>query len=110
MRIKFDDNNRAVIADGYVNGRRVKAVTVCSAEDTYDRNFGEKLVMAKYKYRETLAKIKSHESEIKTANAEIARLMATIENEKRIIEALGVKLSETNDVANAIIAEKYEDK
>ena len=85
MRIKFDERNKAVIAEGYVNGRKVRAISVCSADDTYDKEFGSELVLAKYKYREALAKIKCHEATIKNARAEIARLMAVVENEKNII-------------------------
>lgn len=107
MRIKFDEKNKAVIAEGYVNGRRVRAVSVCSNEDTFDRDFGSALVLTKYKYREALAKIKNHEANIKNANAEIARLMAVIENEKNIINSLNSKVSTLNDKANEIIENKY---
>ena len=46
MRINFDDVNKAVIAEGYVKGRRVKAIAVCASDDTYDKKFGEQLVLA----------------------------------------------------------------
>ena len=107
MRIKFDERNKAVIAEGYVSGRKVRAISVCSADDTYDKEFGSELVLAKYKYREALAKIKCHETAIKNARAEIARLMAVVENEKNIIKGLDLKAVKFNDKANEIIENKY---
>lgn len=107
MRIKFDDVNKVVIAEGYVKGRRVKAIAVCAPDDAYDKKFGEQLALAKYSYKETLTKIKCHESNIKSMKQEIASLMACIADEERIISSLDEKLNKTNEVANEIINAHY---
>lgn len=107
MRIKFDDVNKAVIAEGYVKGRRVKAIAVCAPDDAYDKKFGEQLALAKYGYKEILTKIKCHESNIKSMKQEIASLMACIADEERIINNLGEKLNKTNEIANEIINAHY---
>lgn len=107
MRIKFDDVNKVVIAEGYCKGRKVKAVAICDSADTYDKTFGEELAVAKYNYKETAAKIRCHESNIKSMKQEIASLMARINDEQKIINNLAVKLNATNDVANKIISAHY---
>lgn len=107
MKVKIDEKNRAVIAEGYYHGRHIKGVSICSKDDEFDKDFGEKLAISKYNYRETLAKIKAHEQEIKWRKATIARLIAEIDNEKNIVSALGGKLVMLNEQANSIIDEYY---
>lgn len=107
MRIKFDDVNKVVIAEGYCKGRKVKAVAICNSADTYDKTFGEELAVAKYNYKETATKIRCHESDIRYMKQEIASLMARIADKEKIIDNLTIKLNTTNDVANKIISAHY---
>lgn len=57
MKIKVDTQNKAVIAIGYYQGEKIKAVSVCHNGDTFDEQFGIELTKNKYKKKLILKKI-----------------------------------------------------
>lgn len=73
MKIKIDKENKAIIAEGWCRGKRIKAVAVCR-EPHFDEEFGVKLAKMKYKIKEKQAKLKWHESVL----VECRRLQKTI--------------------------------
>lgn len=47
IEIKVDETNRVVV--GFMYGKQIKAIAKCNKEDTFDKDFGIKLVAAKTK-------------------------------------------------------------
>ena len=107
MKIKIDSKNKAIMADGFVHGKRVHVVSVCKPEDSYDEEFGVRLTLAKFKVAETEAKIKDHERNIKTLQGDIAKIISTIEGEQTAIDLLKKTLETRENNVGYIIGDKY---
>lgn len=59
MKVKVDSVNGVVIATGNLYGKRIKAISRCSKEDTFNEDFGVKLAKQRFKIKKTKAKIAS---------------------------------------------------
>lgn len=65
MRIIFDKENKATIAIGYHNGRRIKAVCICHDGDEFNEEFGKQLVKKKWKLKANIKEQRDIYNEIK---------------------------------------------
>lgn len=106
MRVKVDEKNRAIIAEGNFKGKRIKAVVVCK-EPEFDREFGEKLVKQKYKINLKQYKLKRHEQEIGVLNKFKAWADSLIDDNHRNIDMLEEDLAKETDAYFQMLQEKF---
>lgn len=96
MKIIVDRENRATIATGYYNGKKIKSVCLCRNEDEFDEEFGIKLAKKKWKLKLTIAKRKNINRIIKN----LEKLIESLSIEDEIL--LENQFNQKDDIAEFI--------
>lgn len=65
MKIFVDRKNKVVVAKGSVKGKKIKAVSRCNVDDTFDEKFGVEYTTKKYAVKESMAKADCHVKYVK---------------------------------------------
>ena len=110
MRICIDEKNKRVIAYGTYRGRKVKAIAVCSPEDTFDENIGKQIATLKYKIKEQEVKKEIHISRLKHLNNICKWACKVIDDEQKIIHEMNAKISKLKSQSEEKINEILENK
>jgi adenosylmethionine-8-amino-7-oxononanoate aminotransferase len=109
MRIKIDEQNKAVIAYGGYRGKQIRAVAVCR-EPEFDVDFGAELVKKKYKIRERYAKMRWHDKEITRLSKLRRQIDAMIADHDKSANYLDSKIQEELTECDNFVKEHFSEK
>ena len=108
MKIRVDNKNKVVIAEGHYRGKKIKTIAKCN-EDVFDEEFGKQLAEKKYDIKEYVARKNYHRKYMNMLHRTVLRCYVLIEEEQNIIDSLNAKISIKEKEINEFVSDYFKE-